>query len=119
MEVGHGQEFGVPLLQPLFFARGLAGGAVTIQAGIIERDLRAALITAVEMAAQCLGSALDEMPNRLAPPAPTLWARKYSSQWSRNTSDTRRWAEVLITQCYSASSSGLRSGRLRTVLTCK
>jgi len=66
VEVRHGQEFGPAVLNPLLFARGLAGGTVLIPAGVVERHLGPAGVAAIEMAAQRGGAALEDVPDGLA-----------------------------------------------------
>jgi hypothetical protein len=57
MEIGHRQEFGPAVGQPLFGSGGLALGAVPVAAGIVgDAKVRAGL-TAFDMPAQCRRSA--------------------------------------------------------------
>lgn len=52
VEIRHGQKLGSAVLNPLLFARGLTGGAVLVPAGVVERHLGPAGVTAIEMATQ-------------------------------------------------------------------
>jgi hypothetical protein len=52
MEIGHGQEFGLAVGQPLLGSHGLALGAVPVAAGVVGDAQVGAVLTAFDMTAQ-------------------------------------------------------------------
>ena len=66
MEVGHRQEFGLPVFYPLLLPERLTGGAMPIPAGVVDGNLATAMFATVQMSAQGSRTAVPQMPHDLA-----------------------------------------------------
>ena len=67
VEVGHRQDFGGARLAPAVGGKTLAGGAVAVAAGVVERMLTPAPVTAVHVSAERGGSACLDRSHDLEP----------------------------------------------------
>ena len=64
VEIGHRQEFRLPLREPLGAGAGPALGAMSIAARVVHIDAVPALITFLKVAAESRGPAVAQIPQR-------------------------------------------------------
>jgi hypothetical protein len=124
MEIGDGQEFGLPLREPPGTSRGLALGAVPVAARVIEDDAMSAPVTLVEVAAQDCGPAAANVSQ-----CPFLLARQHVIPASpkillMRAEDIGQFQPMWVhladgTRSRSSESNGLAVLRTATSATCR